>query len=548
MKILLLYILNTIILSICFNVDCSYSQIIKTDEYKFTSDKYLQNLDVYKVDDNLYSFYSITNHLGRLKSVKLVLTNKQGDLVFIKTIIDSLDKLEFNKINIKISNQYFIIFGGYYDYNLSNDLNSFYTICDFNGNIIVEKYLSEYNDQLSILDLKIEGDYLYCLNIYIPQSRSDNYLVEIKHNIISNQIILDSTLKDFTNIKHYFIKDSLSYISFSYTINNDQSVKFVCIKYDTTNNIIDSVNIISGFKVKTNTDLGNITFISDDDFIYLNAMFYNKLGEIINNNILDNLFISFNKNDFVFNKPVNYYKQGDDLVSISTFRTIYKQYNDTIFTIHRTNKLNTPSTFDFLYYITMFIDGQKIFSKTIFNDSVEILNDILAKEIFWNPVSQEITTYLISNQTGDVYINKFQLNGNSTYSNIINTVNDCRYCNYHINAYNNNRFSINGSISQDTSSYETYFIAYYDMFTTNVVSYHDIRLSIYPNPNRGSIFISKNNLTPFDKVLIYDLNGRLLRFEMLNNNEIKLLDYTKGLIFVKMYLNEKIYNQILLLE
>ena len=71
----------------------------------------------------------------------------------------------------------------------------------------------------------------------------------------------------------------------------------------------------------------------------------------------------------------------------------------------------------------------------------------------------------------------------------------------------------------------------------NIINNEKTSFFIYPNPNNG-VFSIKTN-TENAKIKIYDLMGKLLHTQKLNNNHenINLSNITKGLYIVELYTN-----------
>jgi hypothetical protein len=92
----------------------------------------------------------------------------------------------------------------------------------------------------------------------------------------------------------------------------------------------------------------------------------------------------------------------------------------------------------------------------------------------------------------------------------------------------------------------------YDGMTTGIAQHNisESGLSIYPNPTKNTITISQTE-SIFIKYEIYDLNGRLISENKINNTsqKVDLSDYTEGMYVVKLIGKEKnVFKKIVVME
>ena len=77
-------------------------------------------------------------------------------------------------------------------------------------------------------------------------------------------------------------------------------------------------------------------------------------------------------------------------------------------------------------------------------------------------------------------------------------------------------------------------------------------LSIYPNPSKGSFNIKNTSLINLEKVVIYDISGRLIsEYDMTNSSRIKtinLVGVSKGMYFINIQSKRGRITKKLILE
>lgn len=71
--------------------------------------------------------------------------------------------------------------------------------------------------------------------------------------------------------------------------------------------------------------------------------------------------------------------------------------------------------------------------------------------------------------------------------------------------------------------------------------------SLYPNPSNGTFFIANGNKV--NSIEVYNIIGnKILTINNLSSNEINLSNTPTGIYFVKMYSEEKIYTNKIIIE
>ncbi len=77
-------------------------------------------------------------------------------------------------------------------------------------------------------------------------------------------------------------------------------------------------------------------------------------------------------------------------------------------------------------------------------------------------------------------------------------------------------------------------------------------ISLYPNPNKGIFNINNSSLISLEKVVIYDIRGRLMaKFDMTNASRIKTINLqgvSKGMYFVNIYSDKAMITKKIILE
>jgi len=77
-------------------------------------------------------------------------------------------------------------------------------------------------------------------------------------------------------------------------------------------------------------------------------------------------------------------------------------------------------------------------------------------------------------------------------------------------------------------------------------------ISLYPNPNKGIFNINNSSLITLEKVVIYDIRGRLMaKFDMTNASRIKTINLqgaSKGMYFVNIYSDKAMITKKIILE
>jgi hypothetical protein len=77
-------------------------------------------------------------------------------------------------------------------------------------------------------------------------------------------------------------------------------------------------------------------------------------------------------------------------------------------------------------------------------------------------------------------------------------------------------------------------------------------INIYPNPTKGQFNVQNTSLINLEKVVVYDVSGRLiLKTDMLNAPRIKtvnLLGASRGMYFVSIYSDKAMITKKIILE
>ncbi len=77
-------------------------------------------------------------------------------------------------------------------------------------------------------------------------------------------------------------------------------------------------------------------------------------------------------------------------------------------------------------------------------------------------------------------------------------------------------------------------------------------ISIYPNPTKGMFNIKNSSLLSLDKVVIYDIRGRLIsEYDMRNSARIKTINLygaSKGMYFVNIHSERAMITKKLVLD
>lgn len=70
--------------------------------------------------------------------------------------------------------------------------------------------------------------------------------------------------------------------------------------------------------------------------------------------------------------------------------------------------------------------------------------------------------------------------------------------------------------------------------TLSVNDYSQADINIYPNPVKSLLLIENNNHIGIEKIMIYDIVGRVVFIEKTNFNLLNLSDLSSGIIFIKI--------------
>lgn len=90
----------------------------------------------------------------------------------------------------------------------------------------------------------------------------------------------------------------------------------------------------------------------------------------------------------------------------------------------------------------------------------------------------------------------------------------------------------------DTSPYDNWNIQEEVIFsedcTLSVNDYSQADINIYPNPVKSLLLIENNNHIGIEKIMIYDIVGRVVFIEKTNFNLLNLSDLSSGILFIKI--------------
>ncbi|GAK90864.1 hypothetical protein JCM19297_163 [Nonlabens ulvanivorans] len=67
---------------------------------------------------------------------------------------------------------------------------------------------------------------------------------------------------------------------------------------------------------------------------------------------------------------------------------------------------------------------------------------------------------------------------------------------------------------------------------TASVEDRSVTVSLYPNPVQDVLLIDSN--IELTKAVIYDLNGKILQESTINNNELPVAHFSKGIYFIEL--------------
>ena len=75
------------------------------------------------------------------------------------------------------------------------------------------------------------------------------------------------------------------------------------------------------------------------------------------------------------------------------------------------------------------------------------------------------------------------------------------------------------------------------------IHYEKKHYKIYPNPISNILYIESDSKV--DKIEIFDITGRLIKSESMEDHQVKLEDLEIGTYLVRIYISSNIYNNII---
>lgn len=512
------------------------AQIYLKINYTYSNEFTYSTKESFNINGKVYTFIGIRNTSVNDVKVKLIINDFEGNFISNVNVMDSVSNHRIDDILVKHYDNHFVILGKLTNvFNL--DERIIYTVCDLNGNVVISNIIEGYNNILSFQDVKIDSNLLLFLGHYRRGASINYYLLNLKHNLITNNVSIDSNYIREPNYDIYFVKDSTRIIRFEFKqFNNDHKVYFKHVLLDNDLTALDSVLDTSKFVLSTGTLLTNIVYNSIGNNIEIKGQFSNAQGTSIGKENFDFMLKVFNTNTFKYLVNINFYKSGDNFRIISTNSLRYSYSNDTCFTIHR--YVNDNNNFEFI--LSKYTNDHRVLNTAYVSDSnTDVSMSIHNRNIQIDKVNNTITVFN-ANTYGDIYLHRF--NSHLTpISNYKLNVRDSfdRYL-YYVNAYTNNKFLLHGIKIKNGTNKTTYNTSFYEsIYTYNSIDKLD-DLIVYPNPANQKIRVNgfNNQILWFE---IYNSSGELLINDKLYANEISIIELVDGFYLLKLISNTQIY-------
>ncbi len=527
-----------IALLIFFTSDVSAQLSLKAN-YTYSNEYTYSTKESFNVNEKIYTFIGIRNTTVNDIKVNLIINDFEGNFISNFNVMDSLPNHRIDDILVKQYDNYFVILGKLTNvFNL--DERIIYTVCDLNGNVVISNIIEGYNTVLRFQDIKIDNNLLLFLGHYRRSSSMNYHLLNLKHNLITNNISIDSNYIREPNYDIYFIKDSTRIIRFEVKqFNNDHKVYFKHVLLDNDLTALDSVLDTSKFVLSTGTQLTNIVYNSIGNNIEIKGQFSNVLGTSIGKENFDFMLKVFNTNTFKYLVNINFYKPGDDYQTISTNSLRYSYSNDTCFTIHRF--INDNNHFEFI--LSKFINDHRILNTSFVSDmSTDVSMSIHIRDIQTDKVNNNITVFN-ANTYGDIYLHRFNSNLTPMSKYTLNVRDSFDRYLYYVNAYTNNNFLLYGIKIKNGTNKTTYNTSFYE----SIYTYHSIDklndLIVYPNPSNGILNFKYNNLLDRNNIKLFKLDGTEISYHINEVNQIVIDSKYSGWVIAKLKID---YNKEIL--
>jgi len=110
--------------------------------------------------------------------------------------------------------------------------------------------------------------------------------------------------------------------------------------------------------------------------------------------------------------------------------------------------------------------------------------------------------------------------------------------------FQNNSILAFGCSKTDDNEFRTAILCRITNESLSILNYDEERSIIYPNPTFNSVFIKSNEV--FNKILIYDLQGKLIRyniFDSITELDYELVDLNKGVYYLFVFNNNKLITK-----
>ncbi len=534
----------------CVSIEKSLAQVNKISGFEFssTADSNYSNIKTIQLNNRIYSFLQIEDkNYNYIHTVKLLTTDLNGNIISEKLIINNTDGKVFQYINVQLSGDKFIIHGHYGIIDTFSRL-PYYSVIDQNNNVLIEKYLTEYNYDFYFKDLLIENNELFVLGYYQPLFSTEKFLVYIQHNLVSNIQELDTIQYILPSSNYLFFNKSDTLLSFNYRIQDDQRIKYNLYKHDILMNVVDSISYLSDFKINNNSSLYNLKITTNNKTTIFEYFIQHYIDQLPNDTLYDYNFFIIDKENFKITNNINHIRDNDiSLKSVNSSRSLFRYQGDTSFTLHRVTKLDSNGHY-YNYIASMFINNNKIFSTPIYLDSSSklIQNRFFAKEIFFDEQSNTITTYISDFIEGKLLINRLNLNGEIINRMSIKLNSNYAQMTYDVDAFEKNKFMIFGIAKVDNIQTHKYIIEFYNLLFSGTGSLKFNQILIAPNPNYGSIYLKNYHLEQEDRINIYNINGQKLDYIRVNDTQIDLVHHHEGMYILEIITKQNTYRSKIL--